>query len=356
MSIINKFRRYYKTAYLNDHFPSLSSILFSRKKIFVYYGYLGDKNFGDELVYEGAKLIFNDCLLIPIRRLMPVSLIIFVKLFKKKISGIIIGGGTLIGPFWNKEVIFSLLDLNKPVFLHGTGVHADITAADEWKMVLSGNIYGGLRGPNSVKNISKIYKAKIVGDAAFAFFDSTLWNNKSDSKSVLINLGTHFGYDSQNIVRDEFKSFIGHLLSKRYAVDFLCFHENDLQQASILKLKFPSIKIIHSPESYLDAVEIFKQYSFAIGERLHFTVLAIMSKTSFLSINYGAKHNDLLLSLGLEHCGIDPQGSSCNIFVSYFDKIANFDWKDAESKMVGFKLTQQNEGKKFINFSDGIES
>jgi polysaccharide pyruvyl transferase WcaK-like protein len=348
MSLISKFRRYYKTAYLNDHFPSLSSIIFSRKKIFVYYGYLGDKNFGDELVYDGAKLIFNHCLLIPVRRLMPVALIVFVKLFKKRISGIVIGGGTLIGPFWNKEVVFSLLALNKPVFLHGTGVHADIPAAAEWTKVLNGKVYGGVRGPNSVKNISKIYKAKIVGDAAFAFYDTRSWHHKGESKNVLINLGTHFEYDSQDISRNEFEKFIAHLLSENYAVDFLCFHENDFQQALVLQSKFPSIKIISSPKNYLDAVNIFKQYAFAIGERLHFTVLAIMSKTPFLSINYGAKHTDLLLSLGLEHCGIDPKGSSCETFVQYFDNLANFDWEDAESKMEGFKLIQQSGASEFI--------
>ncbi len=103
MNIINKFIAYYKVSYLSGNFPSLLSILLSNKRVLIYYGFLGDKNFGDELVFESAKKLFSSSILLPVRKRMPIHLAIFARLCKKRVSGLVIGGGTLIGPLWDKE-------------------------------------------------------------------------------------------------------------------------------------------------------------------------------------------------------------------------------------------------------------
>ncbi|MFN3380715.1 MAG: hypothetical protein ACK41O_14765, partial [Runella zeae] len=68
MKIWYKIKSYIVEAYLLNHYPSLLSFLLTKKQILVYYGFLGDKNFGDELVYESAKILFCDFMLIPYKK------------------------------------------------------------------------------------------------------------------------------------------------------------------------------------------------------------------------------------------------------------------------------------------------
>src|SRR3954468_17291416 len=99
MRLLHKIRSYYKIAYTMDHFPSIIKLLLTNKKIFAYYGFLGDGNFGDELVFESCKKLFNPHILVPLRKRMPLSMILFTRIFKNRFSGIVIGGGTLFNRY-----------------------------------------------------------------------------------------------------------------------------------------------------------------------------------------------------------------------------------------------------------------
>ena len=97
MNLIKKLKIFYKEAYQLEHFPSFIKILFTNTKIFIYYGFLGDGNFGDELVFEASKELFKPHILLPYKKRMPIILKLFAHLFISKIAGVIVGGGTLIG-------------------------------------------------------------------------------------------------------------------------------------------------------------------------------------------------------------------------------------------------------------------
>lgn len=348
--ILNKLNRYYRSAYKTSHFPSLIEIFNSDKKIFAYYGYLGDNNFGDELVFESAKMVFKPDILLPVRKFMPVSLRLFCFFFKSRFAGLVIGGGTLIGPFWHPSFFLKLLNLKKPVYIHGTGVHKIVDRSQEWKSVFGGHVYGGVRGCLSKDNLRGIYPPiKITGDAAFAFFDKTYWNFKRNGQNnVLINLGTHFDYEGQDFSRIEFKKFIKSLIENGYNVQFLPFHLIDHQLGEQLKLEFPEIVLLEQPENFISAVNIFQNCSFAIGERLHFTVMAILTKSPFVSLNYGKKHEDLLQSMELSHAGLQPANFSFSSLNNIFNSRTEFDWGSAETLLSNFKEIQINEASDFI--------
>lgn len=350
MNIIVKLGKFYRYAYKMGHFPTLKEIFSTDKKIFAYYGYLGDNNFGDELVFESAKQIFKPNILIPVRRFMPFSIRLFCYLFKSRFSGVIIGGGTLIGPFWDQGFFLELLSLKRPVYVHGTGVHKIIDCSTEWKSVFSGHVYGGVRGSLSKDNLFPIYPpAKITGDAAFAFFDRTHWGHKANGhNNVLVNLGTHFEYDDQNSSRVELKKFIKSLIDGGYSVQFLPLHVIDTQLGVQLQAEFPEIVLLQQPDNFLSAVNIFQNCSFAIGERLHFTVMAILTKSPFISLNYGKKHEDLLQSIELSHAGLQPGSFSVNMLDTIFNSRATFNWGNTENIISAFKEFQIVEASDFI--------
>ena len=78
MRTLRSLAKYHEEAYQLGHFPSLTSLL-GKQKIYAYYGFLGDRNFGDELVYEAAKRLFHPAILLPIKRRMPAELALFAR-------------------------------------------------------------------------------------------------------------------------------------------------------------------------------------------------------------------------------------------------------------------------------------
>jgi len=358
MNLIRKVKHYYKRAYAMGHHPSLSEVLFSDKKVLIYYGFLGDNNYGDELVYNATKALFSDVTLLPVSRYTPHMLRLLVAMDLKKIIGIVIGGGTVVGNFNSAAVFEKLAESGRPVYMHGTGVKELIVDQKAWKTVTKNEVFGGVRGPMSVQNMMQIKEgAKIVGDAAFALFtDNKFVDRKKDIKRVLINLGTHVPYEGQEFFRKEFNDFISHLISENYNVSYVPFHEIDLELGMALKNTFPEINIIEQPEGFEQCADIFADCTFAIGERLHFTVLAIMTKTPFISINYAKKHEDLLLSLSIPHIGISPAEASKDKMLTAFNSRLAFEWTPIKTKLQGYKDFQSEQKQKFINRCKDVRS
>src|SRR3954468_21121507 len=98
MGLQKKIKSFYREAYSLGHFPAFLELLTTKKRCIVYYGFLGDQNFGDELVFEASKKLFDNSILIPYKKRMPLLIKLFCNFFISKIDGVLIGGGTLIGP------------------------------------------------------------------------------------------------------------------------------------------------------------------------------------------------------------------------------------------------------------------
>lgn len=348
MRLTNKIINYYNIAYRTDHFPSWSELFFTRKKVFAYYGFLGDKNFGDELVYESARKLFHPHLLLPVRKQMPLYVKLYKRYYKHKISGLVIGGGTLIGPLWEREFFESLVANEIPVYVHGTGVHEKIACADGWKNILKSKVYGGVRGPLSIKNLQPLFSAQIAGDAAFGIFETAAMADKKISKKILINIGTHQQFSGQDKSRVYFEQFIEHLLNNGYDLSFLPLHSIDVEAGNELRKKFPAIHMLHVPEKFEETVSIFRDYTFAIGERLHFVVMAMLTGTPFISVNYAKKHEDLLESVQLSKAGLQPENVSLEKLIEAFNNRQQFNWKETTSQITRLKEIQLAEQKKFI--------
>lgn len=309
--MINKIKRYIKRAYLKQYFPDFYMLVFSNKKVLAYYGFLGDDNFGDNLVFESTQKLFGDYIVLPLQRHMPAFTYLYYKFYlKTKITGIIIGGGTLISEsfFMEKEFLW-LMERQLPVFLHGTGINEIKELNPLWKTGLKNNLYGGLRGPLSTERFKTefIKDIDLIGDAAFNLFNRKFLSSPNSlsvkSKKVLINLGTHKPYIGEDIFRQELSLFIEYLIKENYEIQFIAFHSVDKKHGDLLKEKYNQIEVISIHQSYQNAEALFANACFAIGERLHFIVMALMVDCPIFCIMYGQKHLDLLKSLSLEHLG-----------------------------------------------------
>ncbi|MEL6941424.1 MAG: polysaccharide pyruvyl transferase family protein [Bacteroidota bacterium] len=353
MTIIEKIRRYYKECYTMNHYPSWQEILKKEQNIYAYYGYLGDGNYGDELVFEATRKLFQPNLLLPIKRRMPLE-VKYLKNKKNLFSGIIIGGGTLVGPFWEEDTFRQLQEReNLPVFIHGVGVREEIEEADAWRdIVFVKNFFGGVRGLSSQENLTKLYQdIKIVGDAALFLFDQQSWEAKAPRKikNILINLGTHHSFKGESNTRAALKNFIRFLLDNNYNVSFLPMHNIDYELGKNLSEVFPSLKLYDIPTNYEDTVKLFAEYDCAIGERLHFMVLAVILKIPFLSIKYSSKHADLLNSLKLGKYGLVPEDLSVEKLKTAFSNLAHFQWENTSQRLQLLKKEQLSEYIKFTS-------
>jgi len=353
MPIIQKLSKYYEEAYQLGHFPSIPKLL-ANKKIYAYYGFLGDRNYGDELVFESAQHLFAPDIVLPVRRRMPVHLALMAKNYKSRFAGVIIGGGTLIGPsFYSPDFFEAMLELGKPIFMHGTGVQKQPVWNAAWKQYLKGKIYGGVRGPKSVANMSGFKEAvPIVGDASFAMFDRASANTHREGlKTILINCGAHDGFDGVEESRRGIEEFVSNALKAGYAVEFMPCHFLDVELAHSIQRRLPQVKLLPVPKLYSEALAYFRKATFAVGERLHFTAMGMLTGCPFLSINYSAKHEDLLASVSLAEAGVAPAKVSGPLIQSAFDQRGSFDWDTAFTRIENFKSYQMREMQAFRSFA-----
>lgn len=353
MNLIRRIKKYCKKAYRLGHFPSIWEIIFTKKTILAYYGFLGDGNVGDELVYEAAKRLFPSCMLIPISRYRPISLQIFEKRIIEKTKGLIIGGGTLIGD--NKIDQYSYIQkiLGKTLFIyiHGTGIKR--TILEQWNTILTNSkIYGGLRGPFSlnIANQSHLHFPMIIGDAACFFFTNNQVYKKYSYKKILLNYGTHLHNEDSILSREIINEFVVRLISEGYEVCFLPFHIVDYKIGEKLKRDYHHIKLLNIPNSLEQIRQIFNSADYAIGERLHFNIMALLSNCPFFSVNYANKHIDFLNSLGLKYCGENIKDISMEQLIYSFENRDNlFNWYKINMQLDSYKKAQIREAENFIN-------
>lgn len=354
--ILRKIKTYIGRAYLNGHFPSFWDLYFSRKQIFAYYGFLGDKNFGDELVFLGTKYLFKDCVLLPILHHSPLHVKLFRHFFDKRVNGIVIGGGTLIGPYFvEKEFFEKVFARQVPVFFHGTGVTPTTKFHSLWNRLIAGADFGGLRGELSLIRTKEGVgvQKKVVGDACFALYETPPKAN-AKKQVILINYGAHNNYEGQDECKYELLQFAKAMSNKGYEIHFLPMHEIDMEEAKLFEQQVEGVKTLPVPERYDNVRELFMKYEFAVGVRLHFIAMAILCHVPFFSINYKDKHDDLLQSLDLGFAGRRSVETNCQSIMEMFEKQNAFNWPKIDKKLHNLQSRQRAEFGSIIKSSTKV--
>jgi polysaccharide pyruvyl transferase WcaK-like protein len=189
---------------------------------------------------------------------------------------------------------------------------------------------------------------QVAGDAAFAYFDrKAVRDPRSQSKTVLINLGTHKAFEGIENSRAVFAEFLAHLDASGAVIQFLPCHAIDIELAEELKKRFPGITLLPIPKSFAEAAGHFRNAAFAIGERLHFVATAIMAGCPFLSINYAKKHADLLASVKLSSAGLQPVEATKGGLIGAWTGRNGFAWDEAFAALEAFQAFQLEQKKAF---------
>lgn len=347
MTTLKKVKRYVRESYLLGHFPSSRSALFSNRHKLAYFGFLGDGNVGDEMVYWAAKKLLSDSILIPLKRRMPLELKLRCRKPEAFFDGVVFGGGTLINQYPMGETEKRLLQSGLPVFVHGTGVvNGDLPR--DWEM-LDGKIYGGVRGPVSQQYISHLADTPIAGDAVMALEFKRSLANSTTQPRVLLNLGTHEHneHGCEREVEECVIRLVEQASMQGLAAAFVPFHHIDCRRAEKLSARIPSLQVLPMPKTMADLRACFEGVEFAFGERLHFVITAALFGCAFASVNYASKHVDFLRSVGLEHCGFAPHEINCKLVERLINERGSFDGQRASDRARELRCFQELEADRF---------
>ena len=342
-----RFRRannYIRIAYRMGIFPPFRHLLGGRKA-YAYQGFLGDNNYGDELVYQATIDIFHPDILVPIQRIMPIGHLLFSRILPSRYAGIVIGGGTLIGPsFYESSLFCRLAEQGKQIFLHGTGVYKTRFWNPDWLRFFRKPVAGGVRGSRSAANFAASVPEFVepIGDACFALYDPSATRPKGTiSNILLINCGTHKPYSNFLACRAAMHSVIADHLAVGGQIQFLPCHAIDIEIAGELQQRVSAIQILPIPKNLAEALPHFRRAQFALGERLHFTATAILAHCPFFSINYADKHDDLLESVGLDRFGAHPAAITRTLIDQARAADETFSWDQASAALLRFRTLQR---------------
>lgn len=291
-----------------------SAALDPSKPLLRYIGWLGHNNVGDEALYAAFKSpLFGNCLLTPFYDFSALSAIASLK--SRKL--VVLGGGTLINDDNYLEPLERCQRAGMPTFVFGTGVgdlsywaqfpEAQRGNSERWLKVLGDADYVGVRGPRSLKWLhdNGIAKAEIIGDPALCLTRPRLVERGQPTLGV--NLGSHdptTGGDDGPY--QSMASLVRLAIAQGYRVRFISLHDIDLEigQKLAAEIAHPQFDCAPFSGHYEATLQQLGACDLAVGQRLHFTVLACALGVPNLSLSYQPKCLDFLESIDREDLSI----------------------------------------------------
>ena len=342
--MLSKLKKYYREAYAMGHYPGvLDSISGGRRKL-IYYGYLGDGNLGDEMVFWAAREVFKDFDLIPIKRLMPLEYLKF-KSDPSRVVGVVLGGGTLFNAL-PALLLTPFADAGLPFFVHGTGVKEGYERGG-WEFLQKVDLFGGVRGKRSEEKLVGTLDLPIIGDAALALRTRFRTDNfASGRKRVILNFGQHYMSELPEGFVDVCVEFI--TSNKEYDFTFVPFFDTDFQLGNLLKKRAPQLEVVPIPRTCEELSAILVRGILCIGQRLHFVVAAAMCERPCVSISYEDKHLDFLESVGLTDCSISLNEVTVQTMSGLLERPPEPDFPRVRDRISRFLDSQEKMAADFI--------
>jgi hypothetical protein len=274
-----------------------------------YFGVLGDRNLGDELLTSLAKSAVAP------RRLLPVGRAGLVERAALQVvrdrSPLLVGGGTLLLSPPLKKLLISLSPRTTCTF--GTGVLDNVywgkltsREREEWRLLLHRASALGVRGPRSLEILQElgIDHAEVVGDPGFLLCRERL-DMPSERRLIGINFGTSLGQvwgrDEAQAERD-LAAEVRQIRAAGWDVRFFAVWPRDLDSirrvASLSGVNAPDVvRSYRDPRMFMRSVSECRAL---LAMKLHAAVLGICAGVPTLAIEYRPKTSDLMRSIGAE--------------------------------------------------------
>lgn len=271
-----------------------------------YVGWVGMDNIGDEALFMAHEHLFA-----PLK----------IKVFWEWLARVavkhplyrfgVLGGGSLIcgGTRYLKE-IQTMLRNDLPVFCLGTGVNlsqgGDEKKAthelDQWIDVLSSFEFVGVRGPLSKEFLDRagFEKSEIVGDSALSLAKDNYVRKKAH-RVLGINVSTtHLHECSKQKLLEKISHVARVLIEKGWRVVwFPCWCKDEHLINELASNYSPAhSKIVTRWRSTPEYIRATEECDVFIGEKLHSVVLAMLTRTPSIMIEYHPKCRDFMMSMG----------------------------------------------------------
>jgi hypothetical protein len=316
------------------------------ERTFIYLGWQGRGNFGDDLLYETwrAALQSNLGLKAPLywRDLANAA----PSLIRSRLTLIgsekvlLLGGGTTLGfANWAKHISQSKTLFGiKNVFSAGAGSaesgdqYATNIQAQDWQSWrnLKGLVLAGVRGPLTQKEVASNWcPTDIVGDPALMYPNvRSVGADRGTARTLGICLGSH------NATRFDIDAVAEAVRTSSRELDLapVVFQlaDSDTDVSNALASKLSDARIERYAGDVARTMDNISGTSVFVSERLHGTVAAVSLGIPCLPLAYASKCDDFWLSVTPSRPAINPASSSPQIS----DAILAISQPDALSAMA----------------------
>lgn len=302
---------------LHDNFDFMINDIVGKSrssKRVLYYGWLGQLNFGDDALYVAIEdLVGNKVRLYGSDK---ANRLIVKKILEKYcFNSLMLGGGTFINRNdavleylrlrknrMNKMVVFGSGAVDKE-FWEYAGDWQD--RSEGWSEVLSDSKFVGVRGPASLRYLKSIGidQARIVGDPVLH-----LGASKILKKNFTKSIGINFGFSRDRLWGKSDVAFAKRMIvlakildGKGWKVSFFSVWTKDTDfMRKCLKDFYPeySLDIFNAWEYKIDGVlEYFNKQDLFLAEKLHAGIAAACAYTPFIMFEYQPKCRDFMESI-----------------------------------------------------------
>lgn len=328
-SMLAKYRRY---AYLRSN-SDYWAVISGKTPIFRYVGWLGNRNVGDEALYEAFKNHHKGRSVVLVEDdFSPLTLI--ARLRKDEV--LVLGGGTLINLNYFLVPIEAAVRAGKPFIVWGTGVadlefwskYPDATFLGQesrWIAALKHAKFIGVRGPRSRDWLEArgLKNCVIIGDPALSIPEYSGIRDVSRRKRVLgINLGSHdpvSGGDESLFAA--VIALVRHAFNLNFVVKFISLNDIDLSIGKRMAAELLDDRFVVFGFDNITATTMrqFAECDYIVGQRLHATILACAQGLPNISLSYQPKCLDFLESIQCEGLSVPTDGISAVSLVESFE-------------------------------------
>ena len=280
-----------------------------------YLGWTGYGNLGDEVLFEAHRALFPGLEVVPFRpphpraarRLLPALTPDYVLGF--------LGGGTLINqsPKWRAN-LESLLDRGMPVVCLGSGVAPAAfrpsfepgTVAD-WAPTLRRLDFVGVRGPESQRLLAEVgVDSVVMGDPVFALAGEL---PPPGEESVV---GLNIGVSARTIMHGSPERFLSVMVEaverllaagRRVTLLPVCAEDVASNEELLRRVGSAGVSLVTAFDSTTDYVRELAACRVFVGQKLHATALATVTRVPSVMLAYQPKCTEFMDSLAqAEHC------------------------------------------------------
>jgi polysaccharide pyruvyl transferase WcaK-like protein len=307
-----------------------------------YIGWLGYKNFGDEVIYEAFNKLFPQLKILlytDYKRVDSIELILYRKFIKRQnfYNFVFLGGGTLINRQLYLDWFQHALERGHQGIVFGTGVcdpsfwseqRPDINYTQmmaDWVAVLQKVTYVSVRGPKSARILEShgISQPKVIGDPALSACTPRSPNSPKNRR-LAINLGSHgFIWGSQEKINEVIAKLAKYFLRNGWQVEFIPMHPIDFQIGldMIQRFDLHEVSIWKDFQNIDETINRIKTYDILVGQRLHSVVIACGCGVPAIALEYQPKCSDFMESIEMQKFSVKTDDLELDKLLSLMNDI-----------------------------------